>query len=440
MVNSIAIAIVSQLVLILMIRRSGVSLGLPIAYLFSLMLIHVPGAIAHVVGEGLLAYREYTEIGIRYTAIGIVWYVIGVFLARLGAGRVKRGPQVIGDPRYPMFCFIGGWMFTFGLARFGQIPSVGAVIQFGGAIWLLGVILGLRISMKRHDIVSFMWWMSVLVFYPMFMLVLGGFLSWGSTAAIILMSGLIPFARSTPRVMFVTVIASVLAFNMFINYYQHRYEIREKVWGGAPMNERIDESIKVVTEFKWFDPDDELQLQALDERLNQNFFVGLAASRIESHDVEFLNGRSMLEGAMALVPRALWPKKPVFGGSPKVVAEMTGLYLDEDSSWGVGNVMEFQINFGTTGLAVGFLLLGLGLGFLDRKAAEAVAKGDLGQVFVYFLPAIALIQPNGSLVELLGGAAASLVAAFGWRWLWREWQGRKSRLAVVHRPVQRHPA
>ena len=36
--------------LLQLLRRDRVSLGLPIAYLYSLLLIHVPGAFAHVFG------------------------------------------------------------------------------------------------------------------------------------------------------------------------------------------------------------------------------------------------------------------------------------------------------------------------------------------------------------------------------------------------------
>jgi putative effector of murein hydrolase LrgA (UPF0299 family) len=90
----------------------------------------------------------------------------------------------------------------------------------------------------------------------------------------------------------------------------------------------------------------------------------------------------------------------------------------------VGNVMEFYINFGIPSLVAGFLLLGWLLGWLDRKAAMAEASGDLGQALVFFLPAVALIQPNGSMVELVGGPVVAWIAAQGWKWLWIAWSDR----------------
>jgi hypothetical protein len=129
----------------------------------------------------------------------------------------------------------------------------------------------------------------------------------------------------------------------------------------------------------------------------------------------------------------LWPEKPVFGGSPKIVAEMTGLRLANNTTFGVGNVMEFQINFGIPGLIIGFFLLGFLIRTLDRNAAAAEGRGDLGKTILCFLPAVALIQPNGSMVELCGGAGAALVAAYAWKWAWGQFNSRQRAVAASAR-------
>lgn len=136
----------------------------------------------------------------------------------------------------------------------------------------------------------------------------------------------------------------------------------------------------------------------------------------------------MWEGVLALVPRVFWPDKPVAAGSPQIVMKMTGLRLSSTTSFGVGNVMEFQINFGIPGVVIGFFLLGWAIGTLDLRAALAERQGDLGRVILFFLPGVALIQPNGSIVELTGGSAAALVAAYGWQWLWNRWSAHRARL------------
>jgi NhaP-type Na+/H+ or K+/H+ antiporter len=99
--------------------------------------------------------------------------------------------------------------------------------------------------------------------------------------------------------------------------------------------------------------------------------------------------------------------------------------------------MEFNINFGISGVIVGFLLLGLVLGKLDRSAAENDIAGNLGQTFIPFLTAIALIQPNGSIVEMMSGAAAALVAGLAWRWAWVRWpRSVRSRQTPISGPTE----
>ena len=119
---------------------------------------------------------------------------------------------------------------------------------------------------------------------------------------------------------------------------------------------------------------------------------------------------------------------------------MTGLQLSTTTSFGVGNVMEFQINFGIPGLIIGFSLLGWVIGTLDLKAAVAELRGDLASAILFFLPCVALIQPNGSLVELFGGSAAALVAALGWSLAWRKRDKQRvmKRLRVAGMRVKFH--
>lgn len=437
---SIVVCLTAFWVLTWLVRRNGHSLGLPIAYLFALLLIHVPGAIAHAFNNvsstqgTALSDPFYTELGIRFTAIGAVCFVVGVWIA--GWPRMRAATsRPVNRFNFWWFCLGAGWFVTYALSFLGKVPSLGAAIEKGGAVWMLGVLLGLRDAVRRGQPLWIAVWLAALGVYPVLMLLLGGFLSYGSTAIIIVLSVLAVSTRSPLRTTAGLVIVAILSFNGFLAYFQHRNEIRGAVWGGAPIDQRIDAAMSMVRDFAWFDPTDERQLISLDQRLNQNFFVGLAAARLENEEVDYLHGRSFWEGLLSLVPRAVWPDKPVYGGSPQIVSEVTGLSLPETTSWGVGNVMEFQINFGTPGVVGGFLALGWLLGRLDREAARAEALGDLGRLFLFFLPAVALIQPNGSLVEITGGPAAALVAAFGWKWAWefgsRQFAGPSRGVAFV---------
>jgi hypothetical protein len=437
MTFSILVCLGALFGLLWMLRADRVSLGLPVAYLCSLLLIHVPGAFAHAVDDGFLYGSDLVEIGIGFTAIGSICFVVGVWLARF---RSPHAPVQRADDHYAFwfFCLVGGWVFTFGFGVLRDIPSVSAAVNQGGAIWMLGVMLGLRAATQHGDVKWIGFWLAVLLAYPVARLLTGGFLSYGTAAAIVVCSILAISVRSRWRVVIGMAVVVFLGLTIFVNYFSSRNAIRNVVWGGADVEERVDAVLDVGTNFQWFDASNKIHLLSLNIRLNQNYFVGIAATRIERGDVGYLYGRSLGEAALSLVPRALWPEKPVYGGSPEIVKEMTGLPLSTTTSWGVGNVMEFHINFGVPGLIIGFLALGWLIGTLDRKAAIAESRGDLGRTILFFLPAVALIQPNGSMVEMFGGAAAALVAAYGWKWAW-DWCGRRMFASKMPGKIARKP-
>lgn len=419
MLLSVITSLAAFAALIAVIRRSRVSLGLAIAYMGSLLLLHVPGAIAHLADRGrILTGREFTTVGMQLTAIGCISFVIGVWLAHFRQDSPEARP--VARTTFWHFCLFAGWLCTV-IGFVLKVPTIGALIQGGGPVWMLGTALALRSATVRRDVGMFARWLLALTVYPSCILLLGGFLSYGTTAVVIVLSSLVVTDKNNFRVFTMTVLAGVIGISVFISYFGHRQKIRDAVWGGANSEARIEATLDAARDITLFDPSNPEHLKGLDARLNQNFFVGVAAARIASHQVDYLYGRSLWEGMQALVPRALWPEKPVYAGSGNIVVEMTGLRLAKNTSWGVGQVMEFHINFGVAGVIVGFLLLGLALGRLDILAAVADSEGNLGETFLYFLPGVALVQPNGSIVELIGGAAAAVAAAFICRWMWHAW-------------------
>jgi hypothetical protein len=426
------------------LRREKASLGIPIAYLFALLFIHVPGAIAHMVGGDYLSDTAATEIGIRYTAIGTVSFVFGV----IGIGAIadfrhrKKSIQLTSAGRYQfaVFCLVTGLLVTYTLRLIVKIPSIGAIIEKGGGIWVLGVLLGLQSAVRRGDSRQIALWLAAMGVYPVLTLLLGGFLSFGSTPIFIILSALIISTRSTLRVGIGLPVAALVFFTMFLSYFQNRDQIRDAVWGGADMKARLSESAAIFTKMEWFDPMNPQHLDALDRRLNQNYFVGKADQRIKSGQVNFKNGQTFWDGAISLVPRIIWPSKPVTAGSPQIIMQMTGFMVNDTTSYGIGNVMEFHINYGIPSLIIGFLILGVLLGWLDRNASLRIKSGEWGQSLLYFMPAAAMIHPNGSLVELVSGGAASFFAALGWKMLWEHRQtsvrvirpGKRRRLTRRH--------
>jgi hypothetical protein len=424
---SIAVCLGALLLTLVMQHRTALTLGLPLAYMISLMVIHLPGAYAFAYSggqyTGLQAYPDSVETGVMLTAIAAICFVIGAaFAARRRAADYARAGVYITDrldPKFQAFCLVCSLFLLFGAGPLRAIPTVGAAVYFGSTIWMLPASLGLERHVRERNVVGAAGWLAAVVAYPLVMLVMSGFLSYGSTAVIIIGSLSVIRMKNPMRSMLLIVVLGYLGMSVFVNYFGSRSVLRSSIWGGDAIEQRIDVVVDAFSDFKLLSQNNPDHMRALSLRLNQNEFVGASATRLTTGQSEYLHGETFRDALLAPIPRILWPSKPGEGGSGQIVREMTGMQLQRDTSWGVGNVMEFYINFGLWSLIPGMLLLGYVIGWVDNRAAVCLRSRDHSKSLIYFLPGVAMIQPNGSLVEVVGGSFAALVAAIGIRMVWK---------------------
>jgi hypothetical protein len=179
----------------------------------------------------------------------------------------------------------------------------------------------------------------------------------------------------------------------------------------------VNKLVGMFSRFEWFDYRNERHLALIDARLNQNLLVGAAMVNLVGGNVDYAKGDTFIEAFLSLVPRILWPGKPVRAGSPEIVTRFTGMQFGDFTSVGVGQILEFYINFGRWGVILGLLSYGVVVRWVDWQAGKRLASGD-GRGFVsWFLPGLALLNAGGSLVEVFGTAAAStllVLAVNGW--------------------------
>ena len=188
-----------------------------------------------------------------------------------------------------------------------------------------------------------------------------------------------------------------------------RSDIRRMVWGGSAFTERASQLLGTFADMEWFDYHSQAHLDRVDSRLNQNFLVGAAVLRLDRGLVPFADGATLEDAALSLVPRVLWPNKPVVGGSGDLVSTYTGIRFAEGTSVGVGQVLECYINFGRTGIVIGFFVIGMVLVLADRSALGALERGSVFGFATRYLPALGLLQIDGSFAEVVSTAGAGLV-------------------------------
>ncbi len=423
---------------IALLQRSGMSFGLPVAYLICLATIHLPGALAHWFHPGQIPGYAETEEGLAITSLCMLAFIAGIALiewrqSALLRMRKMENQSLRKDPRFWRFCITGGLVIGFVLAPLSLIPSLGAVIQNAGLIWIAGALLALRFHSSRSgSSIAFSRWVALSLINPFLSLLGQGFLGYGVTAISQVYSVFLVRRRRLIRSVLIVAIASYLGLGVGITYLASRNEIRSAVWGGAGIDERLTAIGNVAGEIRSFDPNDLEQAKLLVLRLNQNFFVGAAALNIQAGRSQFLLGRTFVEAIAALVPRALWPDKPVVGGSGNLVSEATGIGFAEGTSVGIGTVMEAYINFGQAGCLALFAVLGALLRWLDLRAYRAEAAGQYRYFLTSLLPALALIQPGGSLAELTSSVLAAWIAALLWFEAWQRSQRQRPSPSISH--------
>ena len=148
---------------------------------------------------------------------------------------------------------------------------------------------------------------------------------------------------------------------------------------------------------------------ALDERLNQNYLVGVGVMRHREGAAELLYGATV--PVWAFIPRAIWPDKPSVGGGGDLVSQFTGIIFAEGTSVGAGQVLEFYMNFGMAGVLAGFAVLGFILMRLDQGVMRALAMGNIHGMVQRALPGLALLQPLGSLLEMLVAVVSAIIVS-----------------------------
>jgi hypothetical protein len=397
-------------------RRTG-GVGLVLAYTISLWLIHWPGAAIYLLPWYSNLSPTLVESGFRQSAYAVLAFAVGSVV--LGSAIIRLLPtdaRPEAPPRLPparleiVYLVWGLVSYVVLIPLVGQTPTARAIVVAGWSVLVTG--LGLRCwrewSQERPLAV-----LGALVLagcLPFVTIVSQGYLGYGTVALVAVLSFVKTF-RVWPRWSFLAagLLFAYLGLSFYGSYIRDRSEIREAVWGGDSLTERIDRVYLTVRNLEWFDPYDNIHLERIDERLNQNALVGAAIDYLESGATDFATGETLWQAATALVPRAIWPNKPVVAGSADLVSRYTGLSFDEDTSVGVGQIMEFYINFGTIGVVLGFLALGGLITVVDSMARRRLAAGNWQGFALWYVPGLSLLQAGGSLVDVVGSGGAALI-------------------------------
>jgi hypothetical protein len=244
---------------------------------------------------------------------------------------------------------------------------------------------------------------------PFLTVTLDGFMGFGVFFLMSVVCFVGVFYRPRWQMLLLAPAVLMVGLSLYPAYLSVRTSIRQAVWGGASYGERLEKMALIATEYQWFDPDNPAHAKAIDSRLNQNILVGHSVRYLEAGRTEYGGVELLWNATIALVPRAIWPGKPMYAGSSGLVTRFTGIQFARGTSVGIGQIMELYVSFGSFGVFLGFMVLGLLLGYFDMKAGIALRTGNWKQFALWFAVGLSFLQVGGSLAEATSSAAGSAV-------------------------------
>ncbi len=405
----------------------GQGAGLVLTYVLSFGAIYWLAASMYVLPWYLSPDFDMTVGGLRVATVAMLAFGLGgeigtALFRRFGPAPMQSDP-IAADPRLANAALAVGAMFYIVISPIvAALPTAEALASTTSSLMVLGVALKAWNAWQNGRTVRTWLWLAATLLAPFITVVGQGFLGFGFAAMVIVAAFVASFYRPRWQVIAVGLLVAYGGLSIYVTYMRDRRDIRQVVWGGEALGSRVDRLAATVADFEWFDLHDIDHLHRIDERLNQDAFIGMAVDGIQSGAVPLAYGGTLWDATLALIPRAIWPDKPVRAGSGDLVSTYTGLTFDQDTSVGIGHVMECYVNFAMPGVIVGFLLIGAVVVYVDRSARAWLDRGDAARFAIRYVPGLSLLLVGGSFVEMTSSAAAAIVIVLAFTRLTRRFR------------------
>ena len=406
------------------VSRQWSGVGLTLAFFLNMALLHWFSGMIAILPWYMPAEYYSTTAGFKLSTIGIVAFAVGCFgispLFYRGADETSPFHAPTSATKiFRIFLTVGIGCVLLVVLGLGKIPTLSAVLASGQGFVLVALAFGIWQSYLHQNRRQLGILLATILAFPLLTIILQGFLGFGVGYAIIVLCAFVAVYRPRFWGCLAVIPLAYLALSFYVTYMRDRNEIRGVVWSGGKLETRVDQAEKMFLEFEWFDPWNTRQLDYMNGRLNYNWMVGAAMSHLRLTK-GFGEGETLWMSVLAMVPRALWPDKPIQAGSMNFVSHYTGITFAEGTSVGMGLVFEFYVNFGTYGVIAGMLIVGLLVGYADRRAGAELRWGTEIAFARWFLIGTFLIVVGASLIEVVPGIALAMAWTVGLKRLFHE--------------------
>ena len=406
----IAIWIVAAAAFVLWRWHLGRGMGLAVAFVVSLSSLHFLAATLYVLPWYGGLDRDYIQSGLFIALEGLVGFAIGAVVMSLVLQSEAAPHPEESEPQAQqglIYIATGLALYTVVRTTVSGIPSIGAIAGAGSSLVVFGLCLQCWQVPRRRQVM----WLAASGLLPFITILTQGYLSYGIAALVVIFAFVAENARPRWALIVGGLVVGYITMSFYVTYMRDRTEIREAVWNGADADERVRLIGRTLSTIEPFDPLNSAHLARVDDRLNQDYLVGRAEAWLGQRYAPFGHGSTLADAALALVPRVLWPDKPMSAGSGDLVSRYTGMQFGADTSVGIGQVMELYVNFGSQGVWIGMAVIGALVILIDERGASALAHGDVRRSCLWFVPGLSLLQVGGSLVDVSLTAGAGLAVA-----------------------------
>lgn len=377
------------------------------------------GALIHAFPWADLPETDFVVLGFQQATWGLAAFTVGLLVASKSLGKAILGRGVrepAGDgsdvemdlAKARKYLMLGLVSYFILAPTIGRIKGLNALAAVTSQMVVSGACLQAWMVWHRSGKAGLLRILPQTILIPVVTVVHQGFMSYGILAISTIMLFVAQFFRPRWLLAAGALICVYPGLTAYVTYMRDRADIRAVVWSseGSSLSERVQTAWHTVTTLEPFDPFKPEHLEAIDGRLNQNGLVGSGVAYLAGAG-QFLNGSTIKDALLAMIPRLIWPSKPISAGSGNLATTLTGIDFATGTSVGVGPVLEFYGNFGTKGVLFGFFFFGALIGALDYCAGVALRLGNWAQFTFFFLIGIACLNVGGSLVEITAGAVAS---------------------------------
>src|SRR5262249_28856942 len=157
---------------------------------------------------------------------------------------------------------------------------------------------------------------------PILTVVTTGFVGYGIMMLVTILMFVSMFFRPRWFLLVCLLVGIYAGTSFWVAYANQRDDLRSAVWGGADYHTPVSRLINIFEAVTPFDLSNLNHLDAVDLRLNQNWLVG-SALRTTPALIPYEEGETIYAAILAIIPRAIWPDKPVTGGSGDYVSKHT---------------------------------------------------------------------------------------------------------------------